>query len=77
MHAASFILVVVGALNWLLYGLFHWEIGSLVGGMDGVVARIIYIIVGLGGLYMLINHKKDCKMCMGMGGNNMPPKQGM
>ena len=76
MHGASFILVVVGALNWLLQGLFSWEIGEIFGGPDAVISRIIYILVGLGGLYLLINHKKDCKMCVGMGMGGSAPMGG-
>lgn len=74
MHGASFILVVVGALNWLLQGIFTWEIGEIFGGQEAVISRIIYILVGLAGLYLLMNHKKDCKMCMGMGGGSTPAK---
>lgn len=59
----AFLLVVVGALNWLLVGLFGWEIGQLFGGQGAVLSRVVYILVGLSGLVLLFTHKKDCKEC--------------
>ena len=81
MHAVSFILVIVGALNWLLMGLFSWDIGMIFGDAGNTIARIIYILVGLAGVYLIFSHKKDCMMCGkgGMGGDKMMGgmKQGM
>jgi uncharacterized protein len=62
-HTVTFILLVVGGLNWLLYGLFGWEVGSFVGGMDGMVAKVIYILVGLSAVYEVVMHKKMCREC--------------
>lgn len=62
-HMVTFLLLIVGGLNWLLFGLFGWEIGSFVGGMDSMVAKIIYILVGLSAIYELVTHKKNCKEC--------------
>jgi len=65
LHKLTFILLVVGGLNWLLQGLFVWEIGSLFGGTDAVVSRLIYILVGLSALYEIGTHKSNCKDCQG------------
>lgn len=51
-------LVVIGALNWLLVGLFQWDlVSSLFGGdatrESSALSRIIYSLVGLSGLYMI------------------------
>lgn len=59
----AFILVVVGALNWLLVGLFGWDIGNWFGGQSGMFSRIVYVLVGLSGLVLLFTHSKDCKAC--------------
>ena len=64
MHSIAFILLVVGGLNWLLVGLFGWDIGDIFGGMSSAVSRLIYILVGLSAVWILVNHKKDCKWCM-------------
>jgi uncharacterized membrane protein YuzA (DUF378 family) len=75
LHKVAWILLIIGGLNWLLFGLFNWEIGSLVGGMGSVIAKIIYILVGLSALYLLfakMGHKNDMGSGGGMGGMNMP-----
>ena len=41
-------LVVVGALNWLLVGLFDWNLVAEIFG-TGTVTDVIYMIVGLAG----------------------------
>ena len=64
----AFILLVIGGLNWLLVGLFSWEVGMLFGGMSALVSRVIYVLVGLSAIYLLATHKKECKACSMSGG---------
>ena len=67
----AWILVIIGGLNWLVFGLFHWDIvGKIFGGMDSTISTIIYILVGLSALYELFTHKKNCKCC-NAGGSSM------
>jgi len=50
----SLVLVIVGALNWLLVGLFQFDlVAALFGGQDAVISRIIYTIVGLAGIWSI------------------------
>ena len=50
----ALILVVIGALNWALIGLFQFDlVGAIFGGMTSMLSRIIFIIVGLAGLWSL------------------------
>jgi len=46
-------LVIVGALNWLLVGLFHFDLVAAIFGNMTVLARIVYVLVGIAGLYCL------------------------
>ncbi|MDD3243205.1 MAG: DUF378 domain-containing protein [Eubacteriales bacterium] len=47
-------LVIVGALNWLLVGLFQFDLVAwLCGGQAAVISRIIYSLVGIAGLWCL------------------------
>ena len=73
LHKITFILLVIGGLNWLLVGLAGWDIGNLFGGQGAMLSRVIYILVGLSALYELVGHKKLCKGCSpaGMGGAPM------
>jgi len=46
--------VIVGALNWLLVGLFGFDlVGWIFGGQLALMSRIIFIIVGLAGLWSI------------------------
>lgn len=50
----ALILVIVGALNWLLIGLFRYDlVANLFGGQGAPFSRIIYSLVGLAGLYCI------------------------
>ena len=46
-------IMIVGCLNWFLVGVFSWNLVTWIFGV-GVVARIIYAIVGLAGIWMLV-----------------------
>lgn len=59
----AFILLVVGGLNWLCVGLFGWDVGEIFGGMEAVISRVVYVLVGLSALWLLFTHKNDCKAC--------------
>lgn len=62
LHAISFILVIVGGLNWGLTAFGVNVVNVLLGGMP-LVEQIVYILVGLSALYLVFKHKKDCKTC--------------
>lgn len=50
----SLILVIVGALNWGLIGLFQFDLVSWIGGGQGaIVSRIIYTLVALAGVWCI------------------------
>ena len=44
-------LVIIGALNWGLIGLFDFDlVATIFGGMDAIGSKIVYILVGISGL---------------------------
>ena len=45
-------LVIIGAINWGLIGLFRFDLVSFLFGSMSWLSRIIYGIVGTGGLYL-------------------------
>ena len=50
----ALVLVVIGALNWALIGLFQFDlVGALFGGMSSMLSRIIFTLVGIAGLWAL------------------------
>ncbi len=50
----AFLLVIVGAIVWLMVGLFNFNIVAFIfGSSAAVVSRIIYSLVGIAGLWMI------------------------
>lgn len=50
----SLILVIIGAINWLLVGLFSFDVVAYVfGGQTAVLSRVIYTLVGVAGLWCI------------------------
>ena len=62
-HMVAFLLLVIGGLNWLLLGVFQWEIGALFGGSEETISRLIYVLIGLAAVYEIATHKKNCGAC--------------
>ena len=46
-------LVIIGAVNWLLIGVFKFNLVSYLFGDLSRLSRIVYILVGLSGLYLI------------------------
>ncbi len=54
MDRIALILSIIGALNWGSIGLFQFDIVAWIcGGQTSVVARVIYTIVALAGLWCI------------------------
>lgn len=49
----ALVLVVIGALDWGLIGFFRFDLIASLFGTMSTFTRIIYALVGLGGLYAL------------------------
>jgi len=55
----ALVLVIIGALNWLLVGIFGYDLvtsifgGNLFNGTMSVFSRIIFTLVGISGLYAI------------------------
>ena len=50
----SLVLVIIGAINWALIGIFQFDlVAYLFGGQAAVVSRIVYTIVGAAGLWCI------------------------
>ncbi|UOQ85342.1 DUF378 domain-containing protein [Gracilibacillus salinarum] len=53
MKKLALILVIIGAINWLLIGLFQFDLVAAIfggGSQEGTFARIIYTLVGIAGI---------------------------
>lgn len=52
-------LIIIGAINWGLIGFFQFDlVATLFGGMDSLISRIVYALIGLSGLYCITLYSK-------------------
>lgn len=50
----ALLLLIVGGLNWLLVGLMDFDlVATIFGGQQTILARIVYIVVGVCAIYCL------------------------
>lgn len=60
MDILALILVIVGAINWGSIGIFGFDIvAALFGGQLSLIARIIFTVVGIAGLWAITFFFKD------------------
>ena len=60
MDTLALVLVILGAINWGIIGLFHVDLlGMLFGGSYTMASRTIYSLVGLAGLWSISLFFKD------------------
>jgi len=54
MDRLALILVIIGALNWGLVGLFRFDlVAAIFGGPQALLSRIIYTIIAIAGIYCI------------------------
>ena len=49
----ALILVIVGAINWGLIGIFDFNLVDTLFGVMSIVSRIVYTLVGISGLWAI------------------------
>ena len=66
MDKIALLLVIIGAVNWGLIGIFQFDlVASIFGGQAAVVSRIIYKLVGAAGLWCISLLFRDREMVKG------------
>ena len=60
------LLMVIGSINWGLVGVFNFNVVDAIFGMGSIISTIIYILVGISGLWGIFflfgNGKKSAAM---------------
>lgn len=49
----AMILLIIGAINWGLVGLFNFNLVSAIFGERSALAKVIYVLVGIAGVYSI------------------------
>jgi uncharacterized membrane protein YuzA (DUF378 family) len=57
----SLTLVIIGALNWLLIGVFRFDLVAFLFGNMTLLSRIVYILVGICGIYLITLYGRICE----------------
>ena len=63
LHMVTFLLLVVGGLNWLLVGAFNFDLVATLLGDMSALSRVVYLLVGVSAVFELVTHKKNCRLC--------------
>lgn len=50
----ALIIVIIGALNWFSVGIFGFNFVDWITGSISWIARVVYILVGIAGVYMIV-----------------------
>ncbi|MBU1032767.1 DUF378 domain-containing protein [Patescibacteria group bacterium] len=62
LHKVSWVLVIIGGLNWGLIGAFDYNLVNALIGNWPSLERIVYVLVGLAAVALLFLCK-SCKAC--------------
>ena len=55
LNIVTLALVIVGGINWGLVGAFQFDlVAALFGGQDAMLARLVYLLVGLSALWQIM-----------------------
>lgn len=49
----ALVLVIIGAINWGLIGVFNFNLVEMIFGDMTIIARIVYALVGISGLWAI------------------------
>ena len=49
----ALVLIIIGAINWGLVGIFDFNLVDTIFGTMSIISRIIYILVGISGLWAI------------------------
>lgn len=63
LHMVTFILLVVGGLNWGLYA-FDFNLVEKLLGAWPMVEKVVYVLVGVAAVVEVATHKSTCKECV-------------
>lgn len=63
LHMFTFTLVVIGALNWGLFGVLNLNLVNLLFGGYPSFEKAIYLLVGVSAIAEVIMHSTSCKWC--------------
>ncbi len=58
LNIIALLLIIIGAINWGLVGLFNFNLVDFLFSAGSILTKLIYILVGISGLYSIFLFKK-------------------
>jgi len=55
----AIVLAIIGAINWGLVGIGGWDLVDIILGSVAWLAKVVYILVGIAGLYLIYFATKE------------------
>ena len=55
LNIIAFIILLIGGLNWLLIGIFNYNLVNAICFSNMIATRIIYSLVGISALYLIFS----------------------
>jgi len=62
LYIPSKLLTIIGALNWGFVGLLNFDLVAAIFGKKSLMSRLVYILVGLAGVFLIMKHKEKLAM---------------
>ena len=62
LYIPSKLLTIIGAINWGLVGLLNFDLVAAIFGKKSFISRLVYILVGLAGVYLIMKYKAKLSM---------------
>ena len=53
-NVVAVVLLIVGGLNWGLFGGFHFDLVAALLGPFSAISRVVYVLVGLAAVYQAV-----------------------
>jgi len=50
LQKVALVLIIIGAINWGLIGLFDFNLVETLFGTDNIMTKIVYVLVGISGI---------------------------
>ena len=70
LHIVAFVLVIVGAIDLGLFGIIPpdsngegFDLIQRFFGFSPTLLEALYILIGVSGIYLLVTHTKECRVC--------------
>ncbi|HVA96575.1 MAG TPA: DUF378 domain-containing protein [Candidatus Acidoferrales bacterium] len=70
LHIVAFVLVIIGAIDLGLFGIIPastsgqgFDFLQAIFGFNATLLEVIYLLIGVSGVYLVVTHRGDCKVC--------------